>query len=211
MTTRRQQVAQQPPRPDADYRDFPHRVVRAGTSWYRQHAADLGPWWFSSSGVGRFDLVPPNGTCYLADTAVATVRERVGPDLAAGGAIAASLLAGRRVSALVLPMDVPAANLDSNHAADRYAVTGELATMIPYEVPRAWARALHDAGLAGITSRLRFSPGRSRGLALFGAAGEHHEWPADDEPTEAIAVARRMGLFVLEPPDDEQVRIVSER
>lgn len=38
-------------------------------------------WWFSADGSGRFDLNPPEGTCYLATDAYAAIREatRLGP------------------------------------------------------------------------------------------------------------------------------------
>jgi len=71
------------PRPSlaepGDLRGFPWsappkrlvRVCRAGAS----------TWWFSSGGEGRFDLAPPEGTCYLATDAYAAIREasRLGP------------------------------------------------------------------------------------------------------------------------------------
>lgn len=47
------------------------RVCRAGSSTC----------WYSSDGSGRFDLRPPEGTCYLATDAYAAIREasRLGP------------------------------------------------------------------------------------------------------------------------------------
>lgn len=43
--------------------------------------ASEATWWFSSDGSGRFDLTPPEGTCYLAIDAYAAIREatRLGP------------------------------------------------------------------------------------------------------------------------------------
>lgn len=32
------------------------------------HRGEYGAWWFSSDGSGRFDLAPPDGVCYLAET-----------------------------------------------------------------------------------------------------------------------------------------------
>src|SRR5690606_5570920 len=63
-----------PPDPEA-LRDFPVWHVHAGTVLCRVTAAEHGPWWFSSTGEGRFDLVPPRGTCYLADDEVAALLE----------------------------------------------------------------------------------------------------------------------------------------
>lgn len=204
MTAARQLAAQQFPPEHVDYRRFPRRTIKAGARWFRQHAARVGPWWFSSSGAGRFDLDPPCGTCYLADSQAATIRERLGPDLARHRAVAESILAGRSISALILPADLRAANLDANRAADQYGITGELTTMTPYDVPRAWARTLHQADFDAIKGRLRFALGRARGLALFGTAGEHADWPSDDSAGDALAVARQMKLRIIAAPDNEQ-------
>jgi hypothetical protein len=209
VTSGRQQTAQQPPRDEVDYRRFPARTVKAATRWFRQHDAGRGPWWFSCTGDGRFDLDPPDGTCYLADTAAATVRERIGPDLAAHRLIAASLLTGRVISALTLDTDRRAGDLDSNRASDRYGVTGELLTMTPYDVPRAWARVLHRAGFDAIKGRLRFSLSRTRGLSLFGPAGARDDWAVDNLPVDALTVARRMNLVLALPPDNEQLTIIN--
>jgi hypothetical protein len=208
VTSGRQRIAQQPPRQDTDYARFPLRTLKAGDRWYRQHHADHDPWWFSSNGAGRFDLDSPNGTCYLADNPAATVRERVGPKIADHGAVAASTLAGRLISALPLPSDQRSANLDAGRAADQYGVTGELVTMTPYAIPQAWARALHQAGFDAIKGRLRFAVGRTRGLALFGPAGNRPGWPVDHSAVDALTVARQLPMRVLDPPDNEQLTVV---
>lgn len=209
MTAGRQHTAQQPPHEPADYRRFPVRTVKAGARWFRQHDASRSPWWFSSTGDGRFDLDPPDGTCYFADTAAATVRERIGPDLATHGIIAMSLVSGRVISTLTVTTDIRAANLDSDRAADQYGITAELMTMTPYDVPRGWARTLHRAGFDAIKGRLRFSLSNAHGLALFGPAGPRHHWPVDDNPIDALALARQMRLHLVLPPDNEQLNIVS--
>jgi hypothetical protein len=113
---------------------FPVWHVLAGTVLCRVTSAGFGPWWFSSDEEGRFDLVPPRGTCYLADDDT-TVR-----------------------------------------AARGFGVTGELASMVPYDLPQRWAAAFAAAGYQGVRYRIRHDPGGSRALALFGAAGERR-WP----------------------------------
>ncbi len=203
----RESVAQKAPPPDIDLRDFPARPLRAGEHWWRQHRATLGPWWFSCEGTGRFDLRPPRGTCYLASTASATIRERLGADLVAHRLVPASLLAGRVVSKLTLRHDVRAANLDAAAAA-WFGVTRELAVMVPYTVPRAWANALASSGFEAVLANLRFSPGRARGLALFDEAGEHESWAVDPRPAKAIDVATRMRLRVVETPSIGELTIV---
>jgi hypothetical protein len=204
----RQQPAQQRQPDNADLRDFPCRTLSAGDVWWRQHRASAGPWWFSSDGSGRFDLEPPNGTCYLASSASAAIRERVGPDMIARGAIPASLLTGRVVSRLRLPEQVHAANLDAVAAA-KLGVSRELAVTVPYTIPQAWAAALAATRFDGIVANLRFSPGRSVGLALFGKAGERVAWPGDDKPTRATIVAARMQLMLLEAPSLTELTIAT--
>lgn len=205
----RQAVFQQPPRPEVDYRRFPSRTFKAGSTWYRQHLDSLSPWWFSCSMDGRFDLPAPDGTCYLADSAESAVRERVGPDVAATGHVAVSVLEDRVVSAVALPEEVRAANLDSDRAADRFGVTGELTVMTPYTVTQDWAAVLHRAAFAGVCGRLRFTPSRHRGLAVFGEAGGRPNWDADPSPIPLVAIGRRMGLIIVEPPDDDQLTVVA--
>ena len=205
----RQQPAQQRPPDDADLRDFPCRTLSAGDVWWRQHRASAGPWWFSSDGSGRFDIEPPNGACYLASSASAAIRERVGPDMIARGVIPASLLTGRVISRLRLPEQVRAANLDAAAAA-KLGVSRELAVMVPYTIPRAWAAALAATRFDGIVANLRFSPGRSVGLALFGKAGERTAWPGDDDkPTRATIVAARMHLTLIEAPSLSELTIAT--
>ncbi len=207
MTQPREQVAQQPPS-GRDLSSFPRRSLKAGATWFRQHAAGSAPWWFSSNGSGRFDLLAPRGTCYLASSAHAAVQERVGPDLAAHGLVPISLLDGRVVSRLHLPRAVVAANVDAA-AASRHGVSRELPVMVPYEIPRLWASALAGARFGGIVSGLRFSPGRPVGLALFGKVGERTSWPVDAGPRSAAAIARQMGLRVVDPPRADELTVIT--
>lgn len=202
----RQRPFQRFPDEHADYRRFPRRTCTAGSQWFRQHAVGLTPWWFSSSGEGRFDLDPPRGTCYLAATPAAALRERLGPDLALHGKVAASVVDGRVISALKLPNTVKAADLGADRASDVYGVTGELTVLTPYRLTRAWARVLSRAGFGGICGRLRFSlGGDSTGLGVFGDAGNREDWPGDDDPATARMVAEAMGVTVVDPPDDEEI------
>ncbi|MEO6715266.1 MAG: RES domain-containing protein [Mycobacteriales bacterium] len=206
MTLDRERVSQQAPADGADLRRFPARSLRAGARWHRQHAESTGPWWFSSTGAGRFDLQEPRGTCYLASSARAAVRERIGPDFTAHAMVPRSLLQGRVVSALPVPHDVRAANLDAAAAA-RHGITRELSVMVPYDVPRAWAAALDHAAYGGIVAGLRYSPGGAVGLALFGDAGERSELPGDPHPIAASTIAARMGIRLIEAPTYAQITV----
>lgn len=208
MTSDREHPAQQLPDPALDLSGFPGRTLAAGSSWWRQHLRTTHPWWFSSAGTGRYDLAPPRGTCYLASSAAAAVRERIGPDLAAHRLIPASLLHDRVISQLTVPTPVRAANVDVVAAA-RFGVTSELPVMVPYLIPQAWAAALAAAGFAGLLTRLRFSPGRSTGLALFGAAGERTDWATDPAPADAVDVAEQLGQHVIDRPTLEQLTVIA--
>lgn len=200
MTAPRQQTFQRGPVEGTDYRRFPVRTVRAGARWFRQHRQGNGPWWFAASGTGRFDLPEPLGTCYLAGTPQAAVRELVGPDLAATGRVADSVLARRVVSSLPVRETVKAANVSSARASEHFGVTAELAVMPDYRVPQLWARALHAADFRGIVFRLRCSAGAQWGLAVFGATGPRPSWAGDPQPIPVTELAAGMGLRVLRPP-----------
>ncbi len=174
---------------------------------YRCHRADRGAWWFSSSGDGRFDLSAPRGTCYLADSPLHALRERLGIVLGASRAVPASLLEHVVVSALGVPEPVALADLQSSAATD-FGVTRELETMVPYAVPQAWAGALAAAGHGGIRYGPRLSTGPASAYAVFGAAGVR-DWPEDAEPEQAASVPgapiavsppRRWDVTVVRPP-----------
>ena len=159
-----------PPAAD-DLVGFPVWHVHAGTVLCRVTSADLGPWWFSSTGEGRFDLAPPRGTCYLADDEVGALLEVLGPIVVVSPTWAARLSMWH----LGLPHQCSAADT-TVRAARGFGITAELASMTPYALPHRWAAAFAAAGHQGVRYRVRHDPGGSRALALFGAAGERR-WP----------------------------------
>lgn len=142
--------------PPDDLMGFPSAQAEHGP-WFRAHPERPGPdkgcWWFTShaSGVtpdGRFDLLMPNGTCYLADSAQAAVRERVGRYSAARTWVPAHAVDGVLVSSV--------ATLDT---ATGHGLTSR------------WAQALFRDGFAGLLHQPRFSTGSEVAVALFGAEG----------------------------------------
>lgn len=149
--------------PDADV-DGP--VFRA--QWNRH-----GPWWFSSRTdnpwAGRFDLKSPYGTCYFADDPVAAIIEKLTDPEQADPLIPYEELERLLVwhGPLPSPWNVVA---DTTHRASR--LSKELGTIVPYELPWAWADALHAAGRAGMRYWLRLDPGIGRGIAVFADRGE---------------------------------------
>lgn len=169
----RQTITQQAPMPGSNLQLVPVAEYQAGSEFYRAHRQEHGPWYFSSSMQGRFGLPEPEGTCYLALTPAAAVREVLGARLSQSRRIPQSLVAGRIISRLPLPASSKTAQV-SHDDAFLVGITGELTTMPSYKIPQAWAAAFGQAGFQGITYRPRFSPGNSLALALFGPTG-----PAD--------------------------------
>lgn len=205
VVTDRERVAQRPPTVPLD--GFPTCLLTSSDTVHRAHSTDRGPWWFSSSGEGRFDIPAPHGTCYLADSPVSALRERLGTVLGESPAVPSSLLEEAVVSALSVPGEVLLADLESA-AASRFGVTRELGTMVPYAVPQAWARGFHEAAHGGVRYAPRFSTGDTSSYAVFGPAGAT-AWPVDDSPVPAARVAgapvavdppRRWDLTVVRPP-----------
>ena len=95
------------------------------TDLFRAHGRDLGPWWFGNDGAGRFDLVPPRGTCYLALDPLSALRERLGPVLGGSQAVPESLLEESVVSRLRLSAARDVADTQDRGAAE-FGVTREL-------------------------------------------------------------------------------------
>jgi hypothetical protein len=201
-----------------DFTRFPRKTVRAGSEWYRQHqdrpTPDRGAWYFASlppgdEGGGRFDLPDPDGTCYLATTEVGAVNELVGPDCADRGWVDADLVAGRVLSRLRLSGDVKAADTTSTRAT-QFRATNELPTTERYDLTQAWADTLHRAGFGGVYSGLRFTPGPTRGLALFGAAGTPDPAPLGDaDPRPVREIVEGLGIDVVDPPAFSAINVVS--
>lgn len=200
----REEIAQR--EPSLPLTGFPAYDLGVGERLHRAHHRGRGPWWFSSSG-GRFDLPQPEGTCYLADSPLAALRERLGPVLGGCTRIPRSLLEESLVSRLHVPESHRLGDLRAV-AASRFGVTRELETMVPYAVPQAWARALRATGLRGVRYEPRFSTGPVSSYAVFGDAGPR-TWPRDAEPVPGdevpgapspLSVPRRWDVTVVKPP-----------
>lgn len=193
MTSRQHLALTGPP---ADLDGFPHRT--ADGTWYRAHRADRGGWWYASDGSGRFDLTPPDGTCYLdSDTDVA-VRERLGETLVHAGMVSAVEADRMVVSRLLL--DTVLADTTCQQAT-RYGITRELATITGYRLPQQWAAALHTAGWPGLCYWRRFSPGPAcRAAAVFGPAGADNQTPGDPAPVSGRDACAQSGIAVYGIP-----------
>lgn len=182
--------------PHADLRRFP--TADLGGDWFRAHTVGNGPWWFAHTGQGRFDLPAPEGTCYLASHAVAALYERLGERLTRLGMISGTEADRIVVSRLTVSEVVADATAQR---ATRFGITRELGTVVPYDLPRRWARALREAGHDGLRYWPRFSVSPAfRALALFGHAGEHLSRPIDPDPRPGRAAAAAAGVRVVDRP-----------
>lgn len=162
-----------------------------------------GTWWFSSDGSGRFDLDPPEGTCYFATDAYAAIREatRLGP-------VSTTWVQDRELRQVSPPDRNTRLAATTRQAAGRYGVTTELATVVPYDLSRRWATAFRAERFDGIRHQLRHDQrARSSGIALFGPAG-----PADldDGSRSPLATAdiEAAGVGVLPPPHSKVLTVV---
>ncbi|MHB8341877.1 MAG: RES domain-containing protein [Mycobacteriales bacterium] len=145
------------------FRLFVHRDPRTG--------AVRSPWWFAARpapAAGRFDLVRPHGTCYLADH-----RYGAWLEVFRGTGLVDRLEVERRRLLVAVRTGAGLALADLAAAAARpYGVTAELAAGTDYLLPHLWADALHAAGFAGVVAAGRHDPTHTtHTVALFGRAG----------------------------------------
>lgn len=152
-------------------------------------------WWFSSDVSGRFDLVPPEGTYYLATDTYAAVREasRLDP-------VTPAWVHARELRVVAPPDPQGRLAATTRRAAGRFGLTGELSTLLPYDLPRRWAAAFRSHGSAGIRHELRHDPrARPGGVALFGSAGAPG-W-SDGVPQQlTVTMVAESGVQVFPPP-----------
>lgn len=165
--------------------------------------ASQGTWWFSASGSGRFDLIAPHGTCYLATDAYSAIREatRLGP-------VSSQWVQTRELREVAPPDPNARLAATTRQAAGRYGVTTELVTVVPYDLPRRWAAAFHTHGLGGIRHQLRHDQrARPSGIALFGPTGAGS---GDDgrKTTLTVAAVDATGVLVVPPPHSTALTVL---
>lgn len=206
MSDSRQRTAL--PLPPADLTRFPRSRLLPGAPLYRAHTVGTSPWWFSADLSGRFDLLQPDGTCYLATDVATALRERFGHELVRQGTITFQAASRTQVSTLQVPAARWLANTCSPAAAN-FGLTRKIATCPSHQLPQAWAAALFEGGRhAGIRYQTRFAAGAvPNAAALFDAAGEH-DWATDPRPVQGVQACAAAGLAVAHRPTRRQVRIV---
>lgn len=187
---------------------FPRSRLKADAPLYRAHTVNRSPWWFSSDLSGRFDLIQPNGTCYLSIDLATALRERFGHDLVRQGLVTFEAAARTQVSELRIPAPRWLANTCSRNAA-AFGMTREIGTCPTYDIPQAWAAALFATERhAGIRYQTRFTTGPApNAVALFDDAGQRN-WPTDPDALGGVQACARAGIKVAHPPTRRQVRIV---
>lgn len=178
---------------------FPRRTLRAHRKLSRIHRAGRGPWWFSHDGSGRFDLVSPKGTCYLAEDPLGSLVEV----FRWTHVVTEATVAARRLSTLHAPADVTLADCTSPRARE-FGLTAAVHSSEDYEATREWADAFAQAGFGGVRYLVSQDPAqRSVGVALFGPAGAAG-WPvAATEPIRRSLVRaahKHFGIIVLPTP-----------
>lgn len=195
-------------KPPANLSTFPRSRLLHRDLLYRAHTAGRSPWWFSSDLSGRFDLIQPNGTCYLATDVISALRERFGHDLVRQGVVTFKTAAKTQVPTLQVPSTRYLAKTCAPAAAN-FGMTREIGTCPSYNIPQAWAKAFFDGGKhSGIRYQSRFSTGAaSNAVALFDVAGQQ-DWPTDPHPVQGVQACTNEGITVVNPPTRRQVRIV---
>ena len=190
---------------------MPRWTLSVRSVLYRVHRRALGPWFFGSSGDGRFDLDAPSGTCYLATDETTAVLEVIGVEFA-GRVVPESTFAGRVLRRLQVPNRAYLADLCVSLAAS-FGVTNELTQMVPYDIPQEWAALLDSWRFGGIRYRSRFDPGAGLSIALFGRRGERTSWPKGSAQAFDATVYARLragcGLIVEGTPSLAQVTVVA--
>lgn len=184
-----------------DLTGFP--AVQPPSSLARVCRADRPTWWFSSDGSGRFDLAPPEGTCYFATDEYAALREasRLGP-------VTPAWVADRQLREVGPPN--PHARLagTTRQAAGDYGMTSELSTLVPYDLTRRWAAAFHAHGFEGIRHQSRHDQrARPSGVSWFGPSGVGAYPDGAPSPLTAARM-HRAGVQVLPPPPTAAVTVV---
>ncbi len=210
MTEEREAPSLRPPPERAeDLAEFPRAEIGANDTLWRVARRGKSPWWFSSSMAGRFHLPEPDGTCYLAKDDLAALLEVVGPDRN-GGTVSPEFIARRRIHRLRPGRSPALADLTARKAA-AFGVTHEIHTIVPYDLPQAWAARLHQSGFDGLCYFARHDPASSDSLALFGESGEDSARdPGTGEPIGEDRLRRlteTYGIRVVDVPRSAELTI----
>ena len=163
------------------------------------HRREHGAWWFSSDGSGRFDLAPPDGACYLAETPLGALIEHFdGIDV-----IPREDLDERRVSTLGRGRPLRLADCTRSHARS-FGVDLALSAGSDYARAQRFAAWFRGGGFDGVRYLLRNDPTATLiGIALFGPSGEQDLPVLSTSPVEETTLdeaAHTFGIQVVPLP-----------
>lgn len=205
--TREAPSLRRPPEDPKELTGFPVRRFSVTGQLFRIVRRGCGPWWFGNSMKGRFDLPEPEGTCYLATDEISALLEVIGPNLERGS-VSLDFLNARSLRKLELPEELDLSDLTSREAV-RFGITGEIGTLVPYDLPQTWAAALRTLGSPGLAYWPRHDPARTVSVVLFGPQGERKRWRKGREIPVAQDLIRRLreecGIEVLDVPRSDEL------
>jgi hypothetical protein len=140
------------------------------------------------------------------------VIESIGIEIESG-VVSSEYLDARRLFTIRLSSPMRVADLVSRAAIGR-GVTNELSTMVPYEIPQAWAEKFDNVGLEGIRYRTRFDTGAApKGLAQFGPKGTGTTAPGRGRRIDASlrqSLEVQCGVKVLPAPSFGELEIAED-
>lgn len=196
--------------PSTTLDNFPRLTIARNRNLWRVTRKNRSPWWFSSSREGRFDLDSPHGTCYMTVDPLAAVAEVLGSEFVTR-VVPSSFFSARTLWCLKPPGTIRAANM-TDSLAYGFGVTAEIGTIVPYDIPQEWARALHSSGYGGVLYQLRHPPSPRPGLALFGQGGERTSYPVKRHQELGPALIRQLkahyGVEVVPVPSSQELRLL---
>lgn len=165
-----------PPDPRQLAVHFPAYHLATNLQLARIHKSRRGPWWFASVGsdphtAGRFDLLSPKGTCYLAESPVGAFLESLQRVIGVGKAIPMSEILIRSVSTLNVPREMWLADC-THKAATSFGITGAISSGGDRVLTQKWATAFEAAGFEGIRYLAQGDPSQHEvSIALFHDTG----------------------------------------
>jgi hypothetical protein len=159
-----------------DYSALPRHVLPPGTRLYRIHRAHLEPWFFSSSGNGRFDPVlrPGRGACYWSEDPLGAWVEAFRTTMT----IAEDDLQARALTTVELDQEVSLVDLTERRALSA-GVTAAMTAGAGYTAPQELASNVDNTD-DGIRWRVRHDLEQQLvAVALLGPAGSQPSanWP----------------------------------
>lgn len=189
---------------------FPVKTIGRNRNLWRVTRRPNGPWWFNSDMGCRFDLVAPQGTCYVAFDPLAAVVEVLAPSFITR-VTPASFFTARELWCLKPPTTIHAGDTTSA-GAFRFGITAEIGSIVPHHIPQQWAEALSKAGHDGIHYHLRHPPGPFEALAIFGPHGEQPAFPVRDRQDIDDSIVTKLvetfGVEVIPVPRAAELRVI---